>query len=85
MVLQTTRRFRSYKGSKTHRTHHLSVLVFLAFTFDTLLNSTKGLTVLLIMIAVHILGDVLRVRLNDAGSIDKIHILELVLATVAWF
>lgn len=76
-------KIRSYKGSKLIGHIIWSVLVFLAFTFDTLLNSTKGLTVLLIMIAVHILGDVLRVRLNDAGSIDKIHILELVLATVA--
>lgn len=45
-------KIRSYKGSKLIGHIIWSVLVFLAFTFDTLLNSTKGLTVLLIMIAI---------------------------------
>mgnify|MGYP000860486315 CR=1 FL=1 len=76
-------KIRSYKGSKLIGHIIWSILAFLAFTFDTLLNTTRGLTVLFIMIAIHILGDVLRVKLD--GSVGKIHILELILIAISLF
>ncbi len=70
---------RNYKGTKLLGHVLWSVFAILSFTFDTLLNNTKGIIVLTSFIAFHIWGDFERVKLNDAGRKRMIDLLELLL------
>ncbi|ODN31340.1 hypothetical protein [Fervidobacterium thailandense] len=69
-------KIRSYRGMKLLEHILWSIFAFLAFTFDTLLKSSTGRTVLFVAIAIHVAGDILRTKL---GSSWKVHLLEVVL------
>ena len=72
-------KIRSYKGTKLLGHMAWSVFAILAFTFDTLLNNTRGMIVLGSFMAFHIWGDFERVRLNGSGKKRMIDLLELLL------
>ncbi len=76
-------KIRNYRGMKLFNHMVWSVFAVLAFTFDTLLNNTKGIIVLSSFIAFHIWGDYERVKLNSSGRKRMIDILELILLTGA--
>ncbi|WP_372588999.1 hypothetical protein QQE94_06065 [Fervidobacterium pennivorans subsp. shakshaketiis] len=68
-------KIRYYKGYKLFEHIIWSIFALLAFTFDTLLKSTKGVTVLLIMMIIHVAGDIIRTKIQNSKM--KLHILEL--------
>ncbi|AMW32951.1 hypothetical protein SAMN04488510_1031 [Fervidobacterium changbaicum] len=68
-------KIRHYKGYKLIEHIIWSIFAFLAFTFDTLLKSTRGIVVLLTMIAIHVAGDIIRTKIQSDRM--KLHILEL--------
>ncbi|MGB9614779.1 MAG: hypothetical protein ACP5KD_06295 [Fervidobacterium sp.] len=73
-------KIRSYTGYKLIEHIVWSLFALLAFTFDTLLKTERGIIVLSILAIVHILGDILRTKIRD---LKKIHILELTELAIA--
>ncbi|MEJ5257042.1 MAG: hypothetical protein WHS64_02190 [Fervidobacterium sp.] len=74
-------KIRHYKGYKLLEHIVWSIFALLAFTFDTLLKSRTGIIVLVSMMAIHVLGDVMRTKI---ANITRIHILEVGLLSIAF-
>ncbi len=74
-------KIRKYKGVKLIEHIIWSVFAILAFTFDTLLKSTRGITVLAIFTLIHIVGDIFRTKIGS--DVKKVYILESVEFAIA--
>ncbi|WP_448374329.1 hypothetical protein [Fervidobacterium sp.] len=68
-------KIRHYKGYKLIEHIIWSLFALLAFTFDTLLKTTKGRVVLILMMLIHAVGDIFRTKIQDNRT--KLHIFEL--------
>jgi len=74
-------KIRYYKGYKLIEHILWSLFALLAFTFDTLLKTTKGRIVLILMMLIHVIGDIFRTKIRDDRM--KLHILELLEMVIA--
>ncbi|ABS60781.1 hypothetical protein [Fervidobacterium nodosum] len=75
-------KIRTYKGYKLIEHIIWSLFALLAFTFDTLLKSTRGIIVLSIMAIIHVSGDILRTKIKNVNYIHMLELSELVIALI---
>ena len=76
-------KIRTYKGWKLLGHMLWSAFAVLAFTFDVLLKTPKGITIFFIFIAIHSFGDYYRTKLYAAGKKRAIDWLELSMLGIA--
>gem|GEM_PF-114551 len=75
-------KIREYSGWKLMGHMIWSVFAILAFTFDVVFESVSGTVVFFVAVAVHLMGDVLRVYLHRRGKKRAIDLLEISLLAV---
>ena len=76
-------KIRTYKGWNLIGHMLWSAFAILAFTFDILLKSPKGIAILLTFILIHWVGDWLRTKFYEKGQKRKIDILEATMLVIA--
>lgn len=78
-------KIRNYKGYKLIEHIIWSLFALLAFTFDTLLKSTRGIVFLSTMAIIHVAGDIIRTKLKRSVEYHILELVELLIASALNF